>query len=76
VKPLLACWRCGAETRHEVHFTGLLEATVPICEPCFETAMVEVNENKRQFEELLTGGMSREQANAVMCARIDGEAAS
>lgn len=73
---MLACRKCGAETRHEMQMTGLIEAVVTICEPCFDTAMVEVEERRRQFDELLTGGMSREQANRVMIARIEGASAS
>ena len=72
--PLLACRACGAETSEMVEFVGLIEATVSMCDACYDKAVDEFAERRRQFEELIAGGMTREQANAVMIARIDGEA--
>jgi hypothetical protein len=57
-----------------MQMTGLIEAVITICEPCFDAALIEVEERRRQFAELLAGGMSREQANRIMIARIDGAA--
>ncbi len=75
-RPLLSCRRCGAETRHDVEFTGLIDGTIPMCDSCFDGAMVVLSETRRQFNELIAGGMTRDQANTVMIARIDGEAAA
>lgn len=74
VTPLLACRCCGAETQSIAQFTGLIEATVPLCDRCYEDARTGAADLRAQFEALLAGGMTREQANAVMIARIDGVA--
>ena len=65
------CLKCGAETEHRVEFTGLLEAEVFMCEACFGPANAEMEERRRQFDQLIASGMPRASANAVMIGRID-----
>lgn len=70
----MTCVSCGCDTGHSVELTGLISAIRPMCEPCFDEVMVDFNEHRRQFEELLAAGVPGHEANRIMIARIDGEA--
>lgn len=65
------CLKCGTATDNLITFAGLLDAKVFMCEPCFEPAFAEFEENRRQFQELIDAGMPRASANLVMIARMD-----
>lgn len=47
-----------------------------LCTPCLSRALDEAAELRADFEALLQAGVSREQANAIIIARIDGKLAS
>lgn len=47
-----------------------------ICKPCLEFIMEELADLRRQFTELVEAGVSRADANRLMCERIDGGATS
>jgi hypothetical protein len=66
------CLRCGDETENVVTLTGLLEGKHYACGPCFDVAFASLEENRRQFEELIAAGVPRDKANEIMIARIDG----
>ncbi len=64
------CQRCGDPTRHITELTGKIEAKLWICPPCAAIWDEEFNERRRQFDELISGGMSHEMANMVMIGRM------
>jgi hypothetical protein len=66
------CMKCGAATESRVEFTGLLEGDIFMCDECFAPAMAELDEHRRQFEDLLASGVPRDRANAIMIDRIEG----
>jgi hypothetical protein len=66
------CLKCGAPTESRVEFTGLLEGDIFMCDACSTPAMDELDEHRRQFEELLAAGVPRDRANAIMIDRIEG----
>lgn len=65
------CLKCGAETTHKIAFSGLLDAEVFMCVPCYDPAFAEFEERRRQFQELIDAGMPRASANLVIIARMD-----
>lgn len=70
------CRKCGRDTTHSVELSGIVSAIQTVCEPCFDEFMVGLEENRRQFAELIGAGVPRDEANRIMIARIDGQAAS
>lgn len=44
------------------------------CDPCYQKAHAELTEARRQFDELIAAGVSREEANKMMIARLELEA--
>jgi hypothetical protein len=64
------CLKCGAETDHVVEFTGKIEGEVFMCDPCLGPAMSEIDQLRAQFDELLSFGVPRDRANAIMIDRI------
>lgn len=70
------CLKCGSPTSHTVELNGLLDGTVFMCLPCFEADHADFMERRRQFEFLIDSGVPRDRANAIMIARINGEAGS
>ena len=65
------CLKCGIGTGRRVEFAGLLEAEVFMCNACFMDAMAEMDEHRRQFDELIAAGVPRDRANAIMIDRIE-----
>lgn len=65
------CLKCGSDTESRVEFTGLLDADVFMCDPCFLAAMAGFEEHRRQFDELIEAGVPRDRANAIMIDRIE-----
>ncbi len=73
-KPSTFCQRCGDPTDHITELTGEIKAKLWICMPCSLILSDEFAERRRQFDELISGGMSREMANMVMIGRMtDGK---
>ena len=70
------CLKCGVQTSHAPEFPGLLDGSVFMCLPCFEVDHADFMEWRRQFEFLIDSGVPRDRANAIMIARINGEACS
>lgn len=70
------CVKCGRDTGHTVELTGLASAIRPMCVPCLDAVMLEMAVLRVQFDELIAAGVPRHEANRIMIARIDGEAAS
>lgn len=65
------CLKCGTATDQRVDFGGLVEASVFACPRCREEAMLDFEERRRQFQELIDAGVSRGAANMIMIGRID-----
>lgn len=65
------CLKCGAATDQRVDFGGVMEVSVFACQRCLDEAMIEFDERRRQFKELLDAGVSRAAANMIMIGRID-----
>lgn len=70
------CLKCGTATSHTVVMTGLIDGEIFMCAPCFEPAFAELEHNRARFAELIAAGVPRDRANAIMIARIDGQAPS
>ncbi len=74
VTELPTCRKCGVVTRKKVEIfqegTEIIPFS-PLCESCYRAALVGAEWLRVEFEELLAGGMDREQANEVMIERID-----
>lgn len=70
------CLKCGTATEHRVEFTGALDAEVVMCVSCFDPALAEFQERRRQFQELIDAGVPRDRANAIMIERIEGASLS
>lgn len=72
------CVKCGSPKVRLIEVTreGLAVAAGCMCSPCLEKAIAVADELRRQFEELLELGISRELANEVMCDRMDRRAAA
>lgn len=69
------CIKCGAPGKLiEVIMGDKVIISHFSCQPCFDNAFAELEENRRQFNELIAAGVSREEANKIMCARINEEA--
>lgn len=66
------CLRCGSATSHTVVMTGLIEGEIFMCAPCFEFGEREVEDSRAQVAELIAAGASRDEANTIRIARIDG----
>ncbi len=68
-----ACNRCGDPGFDvEIAQEGTVLAQGTLCDTCFAAAEATLAELRVQFEELLAGGMSREEANTIMAARLEG----
>jgi hypothetical protein len=70
------CLKCGAPTDQRIEFGGLMEVAVFMCEQCKDDDMIEFEERRRQFQELIDAGVSRRVANMIMIGRIDQAAKS
>jgi len=74
----MACALCGDEPAQEVEVLhqGTPLMKLELCEPCLARSREHQAEQRREFEALLAGGLTREQANAVMIARGEGQKVS
>lgn len=63
----------GART---VRVTGLLTGSYAAHPACWEVFFADLERKRAQFDELLAAGVSRDEANRIMIARMDGEATS
>lgn len=75
----MTCPQCGHPARwREVHDveTGHVVASGPLCNPCFDAAVVEAAEFRRQFDDLIALGVNRALANEVLIARVDARSAA
>jgi hypothetical protein len=70
------CQRCAATTDHVVELSGKIEIRIAMCPACRDVLMADLDERRRQFDELIAGGMSREMANMVMIGRITAPGSS
>lgn len=67
------CIHCGEPCNEVVVENALGEVACGwMCDPCLAVAEVEFAELRRQFDELVAAGVSPEQANAIMIARMEG----
>lgn len=71
------CHKCGAPAP----FTVLARDGVAIgggrlCDPCFDLAVENAAALREEFEAMLADGVSRDEANQILIAKIDGKAAS
>lgn len=72
----LICRRCGEPGFETViAVDGAEMARGILCDPCMTTMIAAAEENRGIFQELLASGVSRERANELMIARLDGQGA-
>lgn len=69
---LVICSRC-ADPGREIAITrdGVVELTITACDNCLAKARSELAALEVQFQALLQAGVSREQANEIMIAKIE-----
>lgn len=68
------CLKCGAPAGLvEVQFADGSLGHHLACQKCFDEARADLEEKRRQFDELIAAGVSRSDANDIMIARIRGE---
>jgi len=74
----MICHRCGRHDaeRREIYFRGLFEASVDICDSCFEAIVAGLEQKRREFGVLIDQGYSNEEANRIMIERLEAEAPS
>lgn len=70
------CVGCGADTSNILEIRGRINDDRYVCAACISPALAEFWELQRQFDEMISAGVSREQANRIMIDRIDGAAPS
>lgn len=69
----MTCRRCGAPgTEREIVGSEGAVAEIIACDACTAEADRELAVLREQFDALIDGGFSNEQANAIMIARIEG----
>lgn len=72
--PPPGCAKCGVDIARGVDVVdadGNLVGTGYLCHECMAQALAGAERMRREFEELLAGGMSREDANTEMIRRIN-----
>lgn len=70
-----ACNCCGEAEAEEVEVAqpdGVVIATGSLCESCLARLEAGAEVMRQQFQAMLDAGLSREAANALMIARMDG----
>jgi hypothetical protein len=67
--------KCGQPADKEVEVThkGFLFLMVSMCRACFNESMHELAELRHEFNALLDKGVSREEANRILIAKIDAK---
>jgi hypothetical protein len=71
------CLKCGEPGKLiEVTMDDQVICSHFSCQRCFNEAFADLEENRRQFQELLDAGVSNAEANRTMIARIGGEVMS
>lgn len=69
------CW-AGYAKAVEVAKEGEVIAVGMLCDACLEKAVAGADALRAEFDELIVAGVSRENANAHIIRKIEGEAAS
>lgn len=65
-----ACIKCGAPLDLELDVDGHI-VLAPECKACLGPTLIEYAELQRQFKFLVDNGLTKVQANRIMCKRIE-----